>query len=75
MIVLSERNILITGIFLQVSCPMIRVSRENPDIDGNSTSANIRSTLRGLALRISHAFMPSGTAATVSTRKTKIFFS
>ena len=49
---------------------MIKVSREKPEMDGNSISAKIRSTLRGLSLRTSQAFKPSGTAATDETRKT-----
>lgn len=58
------KNVLITGMFLQISCSIINVSRAYPDIDGKSTSVNIRSMFRGLPFSNSHAFRPSGTAAT-----------
>ena len=61
----SQSNILITGMFLQTSCSMIKVRRANPDIDGSSTSVNTRSMLWGLPFNVSHAFNPSETAATV----------
>lgn len=51
--------------FLQISCSMISVRRANPDIEGKSTSVNMRSMLCGLPFSISHAFKPSETAATV----------
>ena len=54
-----------TGMLLQMSCPMIKVRSENPDIDGNSTSVNIRSISDALFFNVSHAFRPSETAATV----------
>jgi len=57
-------NVLITGMFLQISCSMISVSRAYPDIEGRSTSVNIKSTLSGFPFSISQAFKPSGTAAT-----------
>lgn len=63
--------ILITGMFLQISCSIINVSSANPDINGKSTSVNMRSTLLGLPLNISHAFKPSDTAATAQTTKKK----
>jgi hypothetical protein len=53
--------------FLQISCSVISVRRANPDIEGKSTSVNMRSMLCGLPFSISHAFKPSGTAATVET--------
>lgn len=49
---------------LQISCSIISVRRANPYIDGKSTSVKMRSTLCGLPFSISHAFKPSGTAAT-----------
>lgn len=60
----SDYDILITGMFLQISCSAIKVRRANPEIDGSSTSANMRSMLRGCPLSTSHAFKPSDTAVT-----------
>ena len=46
---------------------MISVRRANPDIDGKSTSVNMRSMLWALPFSISHAFKPSETAVTAQT--------
>ena len=48
---------------------MISVSSANPEIDGRSSSVNMRSMLWGLPFSNSHAFKPSGTATTVQTKK------
>lgn len=65
-----EDDILITGMLLQMSCSITKVSSAYPDIDGKSTSVNMRSMLWGLHFKVSHAINPSGTAATAwNTRK------
>ena len=43
---------------------MTKVRSANPDIEGNSTSVNIRSMSCGRSFKVSHAIKPSGTAAT-----------
>ena len=53
-----------TGMFLQMSSSMTKVRSANPDIDGNSTSVNMRSTSEAFLFNVSHAFNPSETAAT-----------
>lgn len=53
-----------TGMFLQMSCSMIKVRSENPDIDGKSTSVNMRSKSNALFFNVSHAFKPSQNATT-----------
>ena len=60
-----------TGMFLQVSCSMMSVRRAYPDIEGRSTSVNIRSTLSEFPFSISQAFNPSATAATEKTHGKK----
>ena len=60
--------ILITGMFLQISRSIINVRRAYPEIDGNSTSVNMRSMLWGRAFKTSQAFKPSGTEATAQRR-------
>ena len=62
-------NALITGIFLQISCSIIKVRRAYPEIDGNSTSVRIRSMFSARAFNTSHAFKPSDTAATASKKE------
>lgn len=57
-------DILIKGIFLQISCSIASVRRANPDIDGKSTSVNMRSTLYGVPFSNSQASRPSDTATT-----------
>lgn len=66
-------NSLITGIFLQVSCSMIKVRRAYPEIDGNSTSVKIRSMFWDRDFNTSHACKPSETAATASKEKSALF--
>jgi hypothetical protein len=61
----SLEDIIMTGMFLQLSSSMIEVSSEKPDIDGNSTSVNTRSIPDDLFFNVSHAFKPSRTAATL----------
>jgi len=57
-----------TGICLQISCSIIIERRLIPETDGTSTSARTTSILWGLSFSISHAFMPSDTAATVENK-------
>lgn len=57
-----------TGMFLQISCSITNVRSAYPDIDGKSNSVNIRSILWGLPFKVSHAFRPSGTAATANNK-------
>lgn len=57
-------NILMTGMFLQKSCSMVKVRSANPDIAGNSTSVNMRSRSGAFLFNVSHAFNPSWTAVT-----------
>lgn len=64
-----QNGILITGIFLQASCSVIKVRSAYPDIDGNSTSVNIRSMLFCPSFSVSQAFKPSGTASTAQANK------
>lgn len=66
-------HLLTTGIFLQMTSSIINVRSANPDIDGKSTSVNIRSTFCGPPFSASHAFKPSETATTGSTKKRKVF--
>jgi len=60
-----------TGMFLQISCSIIRVRRAHPDTEGKSTSVNMRSMLCGLSFSISHAFKPSETVATAQQKRKK----
>jgi len=53
-----------TGMFLQASCSMTKLRSENPDIDGKSTSVNMRSMSDALFFNVSHAFKPSQTVET-----------
>jgi hypothetical protein len=57
-----------TGMFLQISCSIIIVRRGYPDIEGKSTSVNMRSMPCGLPFSISHAFKPSGTLTTAQQK-------
>jgi hypothetical protein len=58
-----------TGMFLQTSCSMTKARNAYPDINGNSTSVNMRSMLWGLSFKVSHAINPSGTAETAQREK------
>lgn len=60
----KSEDILVTGTFLQMSCSMVSVRRENPDIDGNSTSVYMRSILCVVPFSNSQAFKPSEMAVT-----------
>lgn len=51
--------------FLHGSWSIIMVRRPKPEIDGKSTSVRTRSILWGFSFKVSHAFKPSDTAATV----------